>query len=140
MDFQPLPTVVVYSFRKLYKIGLGLRWVAREQRRLFLRDRHLLFLRTHLRLMESEEGGLKTLYVGNLPWSTTEDDLAEIFSAAAEVKGSRIITDRESGRSRGFGFVEVDDNMADQVIETMNGKVIGGREIIVNEAKPRQQM
>jgi RNA recognition motif-containing protein len=83
---------------------------------------------------------LKTLYVGNLPWSTTEEDLAEIFSTAAEVKGSRIITDRESGRSRGFGFVEVDDNMVDQVIETMNGKVVGGREIIVNEAKPRQSM
>lgn len=80
----------------------------------------------------------KTLYVGNLPWSTTEEDLAEFFSSAAEVKGSRIITDRESGRSRGFGFIEVEDQAVDQVIETMNGKVLGGREIIVNEAKPRQ--
>jgi RNA recognition motif-containing protein len=80
----------------------------------------------------------KTLYVGNLPWSTTEEDLAEFFSSAADVKGSRIITDRESGRSRGFGFIEVEDQAVDQVIESMNGKVLGGREIIVNEAKPRQ--
>lgn len=80
----------------------------------------------------------KTLYVGNLPWSTTEEDLAEFFSSAAEVKGSRIITDRESGRSRGFGFIEVEDQAVDIVIESMNGKVLGGREIIVNEAKPRQ--
>jgi RNA recognition motif-containing protein len=82
----------------------------------------------------------KTLYVGNLPWSTTEEDLAQFFSTAAEVRGSRIITDRESGRSRGFGFVEVDDEVADKVIESMNGKNLGGREIIVNEAKPRQPM
>lgn len=80
----------------------------------------------------------KTLYVGNLPWSATKEDLASFFANYAQVKSSRIITDRESGRSRGFGFVEVDDNDVDRVIEAVQGKDMGGREIIVNEAKPRQ--
>ncbi|MGE5550240.1 MAG: RNA recognition motif domain-containing protein [Bacteroidota bacterium] len=80
----------------------------------------------------------KTLYVGNLPWSTTEEDLAAFFSTTGEVKSTRIITDRESGRSRGFGFVEVNDEDAERVITEMNGKDLGGREILVNEAKPRQ--
>jgi RNA recognition motif-containing protein len=81
----------------------------------------------------------KTLYVGNLPWSATKEDLAALFAAQAEVKSSRIITDRESGRSRGFGFIEIDDNDVDRIINSMNGKDMGGRELIVNEAKPRQQ-
>jgi RNA recognition motif-containing protein len=82
---------------------------------------------------------MKTLYVGNLPWSATKEDLAALFAAQAEVKSSRIITDRESGRSRGFGFIEIDDNDVDRIINSMNGKDMGGRELIVNEAKPRQQ-
>ena len=81
---------------------------------------------------------MTTLYVGNLPWTTSEDDLAELFSPLGEVKSTRIITDRESGRSRGFGFVEVNDEDAEKVIDAMNGKDLGGRELIVNEAKPRQ--
>ncbi|MCR4401817.1 MAG: RNA-binding protein [Firmicutes bacterium] len=80
----------------------------------------------------------KTLYVGNLPWALTEEDLAEAFRAVAEVKGSRVITDRETGRSRGFGFVEVDDEDVERVVAAMNGADIGGRQIIVNEARPRQ--
>ncbi|MGE5599845.1 MAG: RNA recognition motif domain-containing protein [Bacteroidota bacterium] len=80
----------------------------------------------------------KTLYVGNLPWSTTEEDLADFFRPVGEVRGTRIITDRDSGRSRGFGFVEVNDEDVERVIAEMNGKNLGGREIIVNEAKPRQ--
>ncbi len=81
----------------------------------------------------------KTLYVGNLPWSATKEDLAALFAPQAEVKSSRIITDRESGRSKGFGFIEVDNDDIDSIINSMNGKDMGGREIIVNEAKPRQQ-
>ncbi|NPV54861.1 MAG: RNA-binding protein [Firmicutes bacterium] len=80
----------------------------------------------------------KTLYVGNLPWKVTDDDLARAFSAHAEVINSRVIVDRETGRSRGFGFVEVDDLDAEKVIREMNGSQIDGRTIVVNEARPRQ--
>ena len=78
----------------------------------------------------------KTLYVGNLPWATTDQDLADLFSGSAEVLASRVIIDRSTGRSKGFGFVEVPEDQADQVIAAMNGKELGGREIIVNEARP----
>jgi len=80
----------------------------------------------------------KTLYVGNLPWATTAEALTEAFSAHGSVISSRIITDKETGRSRGFGFVEVEDEDAEKMIEAMNGTEFGGRQIIVNEAKPRQ--
>jgi RNA recognition motif-containing protein len=80
----------------------------------------------------------RTLYVGNLPWSTTEDDLVQAFSQHAQVVSARIITDRETGRSRGFGFVEVGDHDAEQAVEALNGTNLGGRDIIVNEARPRQ--
>jgi RNA recognition motif-containing protein len=80
----------------------------------------------------------RTLYVGNLPWSTTEEDLVQAFSQHAQVISARIITDRETGRSRGFGFVEVGDEDAEQAVEALNGYNLGGRDIIVNEARPRQ--
>jgi RNA recognition motif-containing protein len=80
----------------------------------------------------------RTLYVGNLPWSTTEDDLVQAFSQHAQVVSARIITDRKTGRSRGFGFVEVGDQDAEQAVEALNGTNLGGRDIIVNEARPRQ--
>lgn len=80
----------------------------------------------------------KTLYVGNLPWSTTDTILADSFRAHGSVISSRIITDKETGRSRGFGFVEVEDADADKMIEAMNGAQVAGRQIVVNEAKPRQ--
>lgn len=80
----------------------------------------------------------RTLYVGNLPWATSEADLAEMFTPYGNVVSSRIITDKESGRSRGFGFVEVADEDADKMIDAMNGTDIGGRQIVVNEAKPKQ--
>ena len=77
----------------------------------------------------------KTLYIGNLPLGTTDKDLA-IFSPVQQVLASRVIIDRATGRSKGFGFVEVPEESAEQVIAHMNGKELGGREIIVNEAKP----
>ncbi len=80
----------------------------------------------------------KTLYVGNLPWSMSEDELADAFASHAQVVSARIITDRETGRSRGFGFVEVEDQDVEQAVEAMNGTQLGGRDIIVNEARPRQ--
>ena len=79
-----------------------------------------------------------TLYVGNLPWTTTEDELAEAFTACGAVEAARIITDRETGRSRGFGFVDLDAD-PDQVIRTMNGFDLKGRRLIVNEARPRAE-
>ncbi len=80
----------------------------------------------------------KTLYVGNLPWSATKEDLAALFAQHALVKSSRIIMDRNSGRSKGFGFIEVEDDDVSKIIDMMNGKDMGGRELIVNEAKPKQ--
>jgi len=80
----------------------------------------------------------KTLYVGNLPWGATEADLADVFRQYGTVISSRIITDKETGRSRGFGFVEVEDSDADKMVEAMNGTEFGGRQVVVNEAKPRQ--
>lgn len=80
----------------------------------------------------------KTLYVGNLPWATTQEELAEVFSQYAEVISARIITDRETGRSRGFGFVEVANDDVTELVERLNGSMVGGREITVNEARPRQ--
>ena len=80
----------------------------------------------------------RTLYVGNLPWATKAEDLADAFSAHGEVLSSRVITDRETGRSRGFGFVEVRDEDADNMIAAMNGTELEGRVITVNEAKSRE--
>lgn len=80
---------------------------------------------------------VRTLYVGNLPWSTKAEDLQEVFSQYGEVISSRVITDRETGRSRGFGFVEVADQDADQIIAALNGTEMGGRVLTVNEAKAR---
>lgn len=82
---------------------------------------------------------VKTLYVGNLPWSLGEEDLARAFSAHVEVRSARVIVDRETGRSRGFGFVEVSAADAEKAIAAMNGAVVGGRPLIVNEAQPRQR-
>jgi len=80
-----------------------------------------------------------TLYVGNLPWSLTEDELAEVFNSVGPVQAARIITDRETGRSRGFGFVDVADNDAAKTIQAMDGYELKGRKLIVNEARPRAQ-
>lgn len=79
-----------------------------------------------------------TLYVGNLPWNTTADELSEFFGTYGHVESSRIITDRETGRSRGFGFIEVDESDAVRMAEELNGKDYGGRPLTVNEAKPKQ--
>lgn len=81
----------------------------------------------------------KKLYVGNLSFSTTEDEIRNVFSAYGEVLSVALITDRETGRLRGFGFVEMDDAGAMAAIQGVNGKDVGGRTLKVNEAqdKPR---
>ncbi len=78
----------------------------------------------------------KNLYVGNLPYSSTEDELRNAFSQYGEVNSVTLINDRETGRPRGFGFVEMESG-ADEAIQAMNGKDFGGRSLKVNEAKPR---
>jgi len=78
------------------------------------------------------------IYVGNLSFDTGDSELQELFSAHGEVGRASVITDRETGRSRGFGFVEMSDDAAGRAaIEALNGKDFGGRALTVNEAKPR---
>jgi RNA recognition motif-containing protein len=79
----------------------------------------------------------KKLYVGNLAFSATADDLRDAFSEFGEVVSASVISDRDTGRSRGFGFVEMSDG-GDQAIEAMNGKDLQGRTLTVNEARPRE--
>ncbi|MCB1787706.1 MAG: RNA-binding protein [Chromatiaceae bacterium] len=79
------------------------------------------------------------IYVGNLAYSVTEDDLREAFSAFGEVSRANVIMDRDTGRSKGFGFVEMPDNsQAEAAINGLNEKPLSGRAIRVNEAKPRE--
>jgi RNA recognition motif-containing protein len=80
---------------------------------------------------------MKKLYVGNLPWSVDDGELESMFSAMGTVHSARVITDRESGRSRGFGFVELDDESASKAVEELNGSDVGGRPLRVNEANDR---
>lgn len=79
------------------------------------------------------------LYVGNLPWTSREEDLIAWVSPVAPVKAARIILDRETGRSRGYGFVEVADGDAERVIEALNGTQLGGRTVTIGEARARQR-
>ncbi len=80
------------------------------------------------------------IYVGNLPYSTNRDELKELFAAFGEVNAARIVNDRETGRSKGFGFVEMNsDDEARAAIEALNGKEVGGRKVVVNEARPREE-
>src|SRR5215469_14517187 len=80
----------------------------------------------------------KNIYVGNLPYETTSDDLLELFQAYGSVISSQVVMDRFSGRSRGFGFVEMaNDSEAQAAIDALNGQPYGGRPLTVNEARPR---
>jgi len=81
----------------------------------------------------------RKLYVGNLPYSATEQSLREAFSASGTVDSVSVITDRDTGQSKGFGFVEMaTDQEARAATEAMNGQTLDGRQIKVNEAKPRE--
>lgn len=79
----------------------------------------------------------KNLYVGNLPFSTTDDTLRAAFEQFGPVSSAKVITERETGRSRGFGFVEMESG-GDAAIEALNGKEYEGRVLTVNEARPRE--
>lgn len=80
----------------------------------------------------------KKLYVGNISYKTTEDELSSLFSQAGTVESVKIITDQYSGRSKGFGFVELSSqDEADKAISMFNGYALGERKLIVNEARPQ---
>lgn len=80
------------------------------------------------------------IYVGNLPYNIDRDELKETFSAFGSVVTARIVTDRETNRSKGFGFVEMsNDAEARRAIEALNGQELGGRKAVVNEARPREE-
>lgn len=81
----------------------------------------------------------KKIYVGNLPFSATNESLSELFSRFGAVDSSKIVTDRDTGRSKGFGFVEMSDSAeADAAIEKLHGSDMGGRSLTVNEARPME--
>jgi RNA recognition motif-containing protein len=82
---------------------------------------------------------VKKIYVGNLPWSTTEAELQDMFAPFGAVHSVAVITDRETGRSRGFGFIEMDQGDAEKAISELNGREIEGRALRVNEAQERQR-
>ena len=82
---------------------------------------------------------MKKLYVGNLPWSISEDDLRDFFATFGNVSSVAIITDRDTGRSRGFAFVEMDDADAERAIQEANGKELGGRSLRIDEAQERSR-
>lgn len=81
----------------------------------------------------------RKLFVGGLPYRTTGDELRDAFAQAGEVVSASIVTDRETGRSRGFGFVEMADDAADNAISMWNGKDFGGRMLTVSDARPKAQ-
>ena len=77
------------------------------------------------------------IFVGNLPFSTDNSSLEALFAPHGAVSSATVITDRDTGRSRGFGFVEMDDDVGRAAIEALNGADLDGRQLTVNEARPR---
>jgi cold-inducible RNA-binding protein len=82
----------------------------------------------------------KKIFVGNLSFQTTETDLSDMFAEVGQVESAQIITDRDTGRSKGFGFVQMsDDAAAEKAISLLNGKEVNGRALTVNEARPMER-
>ena|SRR5436305_8542187 len=82
---------------------------------------------------------MKRIYVGNLSYQTTEGDLTDLFEQVGQVESVNIITDRDTGRSKGFAFVEMNDEDAEKAIAQFNGTEVQGRSVTVNEARPREE-
>lgn len=80
---------------------------------------------------------VKRIYVGNLPFSSTTEEVQELFEQYGNVNSVHLVADRDTGRPRGFGFVEMEDGEADAAIEALDGEMFGGRNLKVNEARPR---
>ena len=112
-------------------IALALLW--RNRRKPAGRDRHSL--KGH----DTRKEDAMRIFVGNLAWSTTEDEVYQLFAPYGEIERTQIITDRETGRSRGFGFVEMPNRTeANAAIAELNGTALGGRTLTVNEARARE--
>jgi RNA recognition motif-containing protein len=79
------------------------------------------------------------IYVGNLPWGASEDEIRSAFAAYGDVHSVKLISDRETGRFRGFGFVEMEGPGAAEAIRALDGSTLGGRQLKVNEARPREE-
>ncbi len=82
---------------------------------------------------------MKSVYVGNLPYSATEDEIRNLFAEHGEVQGVKLVNDRETNRPKGFGFVQMDDAGAQAAIQALDGKPFGGRNLRVNEARERAE-
>jgi cold-inducible RNA-binding protein len=83
--------------------------------------------------------GMTNIYVGNLPYGLSDAELQEAFAAYGAVSTAKVVMDRQTGRSRGFGFVEMEnDSEAEAAIQGLNGAELGGRKLIVNQARPKQ--
>jgi RNA recognition motif-containing protein len=80
---------------------------------------------------------MKTIYVGNLPFSASEDQIRQLFEQYGKVQSVKLVSDRETGRPRGFGFVEMEGADADTAIAALNGQQFGGRSLRINEARER---
>lgn len=80
----------------------------------------------------------KRIYVGNLPFSASDSEVRSLFEEFGPVQAVDLVSDRETGRPRGFGFVEMDDEAADAAIAALNGRDMGGRALKINEARPRR--
>jgi RNA recognition motif-containing protein len=89
--------------------------------------------------MQEPQDMSNKLYVGNLTFSTTDDSLAQLFSEYGAVSRAQVVTDRETGRSRGFGFVEMESgDAAQKAIQALDGQMVEGRTLVVNVARPRE--
>jgi RNA recognition motif-containing protein len=82
---------------------------------------------------------VKKIYVGNLSWTTTETELRDHFSSYGTVHSAAVVTDRDTGRSRGFGFIEMDEADANKAIGELDGRDLGGRTLRVNEAQQKER-
>lgn len=81
----------------------------------------------------------KRIYVGNLPFTATTEEVTELFEQYGSVESVNLVTDRDTGRPRGFGFVEMDDAGGDKAISALDGVAFGGRNLKINEARPRTE-
>jgi RNA recognition motif-containing protein len=87
--------------------------------------------------LASATNGSQRVYVANLPWKTTDSDLHSMFSRYGIVEGAAVVTNRKTGRSKGFGFVEMPASDAGEAIRALNGSSLGGRDLLVKVARPR---